>query len=737
MAPKQAKGSSGPVNANPMYSIQGVQGDGYINADKNGYSFFGEFFDRGLQEQARSTKYYRELVSKRGRYASDALGNWLDASTQSSEAEEVRRLRNDMNDNFADMVKTLKDGQDLRTDQMEKMGKSITDALTAGKSGKRGKSSGSASSSGGGGDNGGEEENGQKSQDDINRFIGQQVSDWQKSWRSQQDHMSKGEAVLAICLEQVLNVAKQIETQVRNGRKDAANLYEANVANAVSRGVTTKGQLATETTNIGAQLMADGLYADIKVNDIYKGYLDLVNKGYSNNDAEALAYSDAITKKIAPYLDTQTTAFKDLQNAFGQTFLVQIQGINNYVQEIAGSAKVFEANINNIITSLEPIQLWAETQMWGENELAALDYLVENNGMTQAQAANLISSALKVTTNQYGSITGGTTAEKVAVATGQTDFGSAITSLLRTATSGGSSNQVAQGAFFQNMGVSGFMSENSDTSSVWSGYLTGLTKAQNSGTSASEKTLENYEALQSEQLSSTKEIHETLFNNTGSMLAFLQDFAPEVTERLDDMLSTERWIGGITSMIAIAQYKEMLANAANGIIQAVTGFAGQGAAAGLAGIGTAAASTGGIGAGIVAGGLAVGGTIAGIVGLRSLIKNNRLNDSKFESINSYDVGTDYVNQDQLALIHEGEAVLTPEENKAYQSGKKSGVDLTNSLVGSTITIKVEQEEKNDKLIRELRETTEKLIYAIKTYNKSERTFTYDSNTVNLRDESDE
>jgi len=101
--------------------------------------------------------------------------------------------------------------------------------------------------------------------------------------------------------------------------------------------------------------MADGLYADIKANDVYKGYLDLVNKGYSDRDANALAYSDAITKKIAPYLDTQTTAFKDLQNAFGQTFLVQIQGINNYVQEIAGSAKVFEANINNIITSLEPI----------------------------------------------------------------------------------------------------------------------------------------------------------------------------------------------------------------------------------------------------------------------------------------------------------------------------------------------------------------------------------------------
>jgi len=273
---------------------------------------------------------------------------------------------------------------------------------------------------------------------------------------------------------------------------------------------------------------------------------------------------------------------------------------------------------------------------------------------------------LKVTSNQYGSITGGTTAEKVAVATGQTDFGSAMTSILRTATMSGSTNQVAQGAFLNAIGASGFISENADNNALWGLYSTGLTKAQNSGTSASEKTLENYEALQSEQLSSTKEIHETLFNNTGSMLAFLQDFAPEVTERLDDMLSTERWIGAITSMIAIAQYKEMLANAANSIIQTVAGFAESSAAiTGLAGVGTAVASTGGIGAGIVAGGLAAGGIIAGIVGLKNLIKNNRLNDSKFESINSYDVGTDYVNQDQLALIHEGEAVLTPEENKAY------------------------------------------------------------------------
>jgi len=128
------------------------------------------------------------------------LGNWLDASTQSSETEEVRRLRNDMNDNFTDMVKTLKEGQDLRTDQLEKMGQTITNALMAGKSKKYSKSSG-PTSSGDGADSGSEEENGQKSQYDINRFIGQQVSDWQKSWRSQQDHMSKGEAVLAICLE--------------------------------------------------------------------------------------------------------------------------------------------------------------------------------------------------------------------------------------------------------------------------------------------------------------------------------------------------------------------------------------------------------------------------------------------------------------------------------------------------------------------------------------------------------
>lgn len=708
----------------------GSNKDNAVYGFKNGYTPFGELVDRGLQKYVHSHDYNR-IISKRYGYASEYLDNAkknLPGESEFGDGPGFRRIEKQIQDMSSqvqqgDLASTGIQQQILNT--LNDMNKRIANA----------EKNASSAPPASGGEGGGEEDSGEESPyEALKKFY----NSWQESFRSEQQHTRQNEAILSIFFQQVVDIAKAIEQGVKQGRDASNKIYESNVANVASRGVNSKFGLAFETDAIGAQLLADGLYADLKINDIFQGYVDLVNKGYSDKDAEALAYSDAITKKIAPYLDTQSTAFKDLQSKFGQNFMTQISGMNNYIQEIAGSAKVFEANINNIVTQLEPIQLWAEKQMWGEDELAALDYLVEQGGMTQTQAASLIQSALKVTTGQYSSVTGGTTAEKVAVATGQTDFGSALSSILSTSGLASSGNQIAQGAALSALGGSSFISENADIPALLGMFSTGMSLAQNSATTVGEKTAENIDNLKDGMLSSQSEIKETLTNNSGAMLSFMKDFAPAITEKLDKMFSVECILDATTSYIAILQSRQLVQNVANN----ATGLLAKVGDSGLGKFATTALSSGGtaMASAAPAVGTMLGiigatvGTIAGVAGIAKLVGKNQASSGEFGQLASYDVGTDYVDYDQLAYIHKGEAVLTPEENSTYQQKKKQTTDITSSLMNSTITVKIEQEEKNDKLIRELREEVKVIVAAIQKYCQQERTFTYDQDTISFKNE---
>lgn len=67
----------------------------------------------------------------------------------------------------------------------------------------------------------------------------------------------------------------------------------------------------------------------------------------------------------------------------------------------------------------------------------------------------------------------------------------------------------------------------------------------------------------------------------------------------------------------------------------------------------------------------LGGGIGGISGLFGLVggSNPELPTGFFPDFPSFDVGTSFVPHDMTANIHRGEGVLTPQENRAYQSGK--------------------------------------------------------------------
>jgi hypothetical protein len=73
-----------------------------------------------------------------------------------------------------------------------------------------------------------------------------------------------------------------------------------------------------------------------------------------------------------------------------------------------------------------------------------------------------------------------------------------------------------------------------------------------------------------------------------------------------------------------------------------------------------------------------------------------------ESVPKYAGGTPYVPRTGPAILHEGERVLTKEQNQSYQSGKSNSQSISIDMSGMTLQTKMDKEEFIPFIKRELR-----------------------------------
>ena len=275
---------------------------------------------------------------------------------------------------------------------------------------------------------------------------------------------------------------------------------------------------------------------NVRVSDVMKKLDENAKIGLSQEDAKNKALSDSITNVIAPYLDTTSSAYTDLQLKLGDQFTKNVGGMSGYLYDLVGSSRVFKNSINDVITKLEPVQLWAQKQMMSGEEYAMVEALVDQGQMTESQATELVSQATQAMTDQYGALTSGNVAQQVAVATGQTNnLADTIASMLGTSTLAQGQNPLSQGAAISAFRIGGYASQNMNFQQVRNTALAARSEAQESGETPTD-TFEKRAKQFAEGLFDTQKSKEnTSAENVTTVYSTIREKFPLTTELLADI----------------------------------------------------------------------------------------------------------------------------------------------------------------------------------------------------------
>lgn len=151
-----------------------------------------------------------------------------------------------------------------------------------------------------------------------------------------------------------------------------------------------------------------GLSNNIAISKVMETLSDVTKQGITGQKAQNKALADTISKTIAPFLDTTTSAYTDLQFKLGDQFVNTMNGMGENISRQVGSQRVFSTGINQIITMLDPIMLNAKAdyadKYLGEM-MAGLEGVVDAGLMTQEQALQFAYDSSQGATDWYSAVT--------------------------------------------------------------------------------------------------------------------------------------------------------------------------------------------------------------------------------------------------------------------------------------------------------------------------------------------
>lgn len=333
-------------------------------------------------------------------------------------------------------------------------------------------------------------------------------------------------------------ITNKILSMMGTGSDNIVNAYEDSYKTISTTIGMNQNQYQGYQRSLERQLRDMDLNDNVRVSDVMKKLDENAKMGLSQEDAKNKALSDSITNVIAPYLDTTSSAYTDLQLKLGDQFTKNVGGMSGYLYDLVGSSRVFKNSINDVITKLEPVQLWAQKQMMSGEEYAMVEALVDQGQMTQSQATELVAQASQAVSDQYGALTSGNVAQQVAVATGKTNnLADTITSMLGTSTLAQGQNALSQGAAISAFGIGGYSSQNMNFQQVLNTALAAKNEAQKSEktpTSTFEKRAKQFaEGLFDTQKSKEK----TAAENVTTVYSTIREKFPLTTELLSDISS--------------------------------------------------------------------------------------------------------------------------------------------------------------------------------------------------------
>lgn len=348
-----------------------------------------------------------------------------------------------------------------------------------------------------------------------------------------------------------------------DGMDKIVNTYESTYKQVSVITNTNQQNYQDWQNQVSKDLQDQGLANNATVSQAMEEMNSITQRGVTDfSKASEMSMQNVVNKVIAPYVDTTTSAYTDLQMKFGENFTNSISGMGGYLSDIAGSNRVFKSSINDVIDKLDPVALYAEKELMGDDAYAMVEKLVATGQMTEKQAVELVSQATDAVTDKYGALTSGNTAQAVAVATGQADdLGSAIKSLLGTSAIGQSDDEIMQGAASNALGTSGYISQNMDIEGVLNTALETAQDVENSSKTSEDYYKDLVDNFKNDQYNTAKEQKENYAENISTSVATFKEQYPDAYDFLKTIATGvtsiatfyigDKLIGGIGNLLGV------------------------------------------------------------------------------------------------------------------------------------------------------------------------------------------
>lgn len=167
--------------------------------------------------------------------------------------------------------------------------------------------------------------------------------------------------------------------------------------------------------NTVALLQQQGLDNNIAITTMMSELTTAIQSGVTDiNQAETLALQNSMTKVIAPYLETTSDAYQDLQIRLGPQFSKNISSMASAVSENVGQSRLTVKNLNSMIEQLEPLSINAKSEVFDKQfaeQAAILEGLVKNGDITSSMAEEIKQKVYNAAFDQYGTLQNGAPAE--------------------------------------------------------------------------------------------------------------------------------------------------------------------------------------------------------------------------------------------------------------------------------------------------------------------------------------
>lgn len=210
--------------------------------------------------------------------------------------------------------------------------------------------------------------------------------------------------------------------QLQSGINDLSNAYEQNFTSIA-------GYSGSDSRNTNHEFIK-GVLEEVNANDYTKYGLNFnkevfpeitnaVKEGFMGEEAQEIAISNAIDKKIMPWLDTSSETWTQLQFNLSDDKLQSIKGQQLLLQETREGNRLLQSGViesiqNSLLPSMDNIVAnTTEVDDLNEEMQQKYMYLTEDLGYSKQEAMKAINKEVEAYQNPYKALTSGDIGDKL------------------------------------------------------------------------------------------------------------------------------------------------------------------------------------------------------------------------------------------------------------------------------------------------------------------------------------